>query len=150
MDKKTIERLELRLCQELDEIAEKDKMSPGDLQVVDMSTHALKSLETIKAMDGQSQRGGVWNANGAYGGNSMAGYDQGIGQRRTSYAEGMDMQPMSYDGGQSFRGRDRMGRYSAEDGPDAMRDVLRRMMDSGTLNPRQRKAAHELMEELNK
>lgn len=150
MDKKTIDRLELRLCKELDEIADKDEMSLGDLQVVDMSTHSLKSLEAIKGMTGQSQRGGAWNANGTYNGNSMAGYDPNMPQRRTSYADGMDMQPMSYADGMSYRGRDRMGRYSAEEGPEVMRDVLQRTMDSGTLNPRQRKAAHELMDELNK
>ena len=130
MDKKTMERLEHRLCAELDAIAEKDTMSIGDLDVVDKATHTLKSMNAIKMSDGYSQAGG-WTAQGVYGGGR-------------SRADG----PM-YDDGMSYR-RDRMGRYSRADGPDEMRDELRTMMDSGRLTPEQKEAAHKFMDALTK
>lgn len=138
MDKKTMERLEHRLCAELDTIAEKQSMSIGDLDVVDKATHALKSMGALKMQDsGYSKAGGVdgsWTANGMYSRGGMP---------ERSYNGGM----VYADGSYSRTGYDR---YSRADGPDAMREELRVMMDSGKLNQEQKEAAHKLMDALTK
>lgn len=139
MNKKTIDRLEHRLCTELDEIAEREKLTPGDLDVIDKATHSLKSMAAIKANDngqGYSQtgypmaNGGNWTAQGEYS--------------RAAYRDGMMM-----DGGRRYaERRDSMGRYSNADGPDEMREQLRQMIDSGRLDQHQREAASKLMDAL--
>lgn len=137
MDKKTMERLEYRLCAELDTIADKKGMTIGDLDVLDKATHALKSMNALKMQDGAYSKGadGNWSATGMY---SRAG----MPPERTyngsmSYADG-NYSRANYD------------RYSRADGPDAMRDELRIMMDSGKLTPEQKEAAHKLMDSLTK
>ena len=133
MDKKTMERLEHRLCAELDIIAEKQSMSIGDLDVVDKATHALKSMAAIKMQDsGYSKAGGVEANRGAPG---MYGWD--------------GMQDRSYGDSRVYAdSRNSYSMYARADGPDAMRDELRVMMDSGRLNPEQKEAAHKLMDAL--
>lgn len=137
MNKKTMERLEHRLCTELDEISEKERLSTGDLDVIEKASHSLKSLAAIKANEsgqGYSQagypmgshgRGGNWTAEGSYGRPGMMYGD---------------------DRGYSERSRDSMGRYSSAEGPDAMRETLREMIDSGKLDQKQREAANRFMD----
>ena len=47
---KHMEDLKEMLCDELDEIAEKGKVTAGDLDAIDKLTHSIKSIETIIAM----------------------------------------------------------------------------------------------------
>lgn len=131
MDKMTMERLEHRLCAELDEIAGKQGLSAGDLDVVDKATHALKSMCALKA--GGASKAGDWS--GAGEGSMYSG------------ARGMAGRSMDYS---PYGGDPYASRYAYADGPDAMRDELRTMMDSGKLNVEQREAAHKLMDALTK
>lgn len=48
---KSMEKLKDMLCDELDKIAEKGNLNAGTLETVDKLTHALKSVETIMAME---------------------------------------------------------------------------------------------------
>lgn len=50
---KMIELKEM-LCDELEEVADKGKLTAGDLDTVDKLTHSIKSIETILAMEGYS------------------------------------------------------------------------------------------------
>lgn len=59
---KSYEKIKEMLCEELDNIAKKGELTAGSLDTVDKLTHAIKSLETIMAMneyseDGYSNRG---------------------------------------------------------------------------------------------
>lgn len=99
--------LEEKLCKELEEISGKE-ISKSNLEVIDLLSHALKSLATYTAMKEASQSGGSYNG---YSGSSV--YDNrsfrgnGGSYDRGSYDRG------SYNGDQSYR-RDSMGRYSNE------------------------------------
>lgn len=97
------------LCRELDEIAEKGKLSAGELDTVDKLTHTLKNLDKIM-MGGEYSNAGDWYGMGIYG--------------RDGYRD-------DYRGGNSYRGRkrDSMGRYSRSDAREDMAEKLRRMVD---------------------
>lgn len=137
MNKKTIERLEHRLCTELDEISEKDHMSMGDLDMVDKGTRTLASIQKIRKSEGgqgYSQDGG-WAAQGTYG-------------RGYGYADGMT-EPRTDDGSYAMRRRRTVNQgYSQTDGPDEMRETLREMIDKGQLTQQQRQAANTFMDAL--
>lgn len=83
--------LKKMLCRELEEIARKQQLSAGDLEIVDKLTHSIKSIVTIIAMDdsGYSYNDGYSGARrrdsmGRYadGGNSGRYYDDGYSSRR--------------------------------------------------------------------
>ena len=83
--------LKKMLCRELEEIARKQQLSAGDLEIVDKLTHSIKSIVTIMAMDdsGYSYNDGYSGARrrdsmGRYadGGNSDRYYDDGYSGRR--------------------------------------------------------------------
>lgn len=93
------------LCRELDEIAEKGKLSTGELDTVDKLTHTLKNLDKIM-MGGEYSNAGDW-------------YGMGYGYRD------------DYRNVNSYRGRkhDSIGRYSRADAIEDMAEKLRHMMD---------------------
>lgn len=103
---KHLEDLRDTLCRELDEIAEKDKLSAGDLDTVDKLAHTIKNLDKVMMGEGYSSAGD-WYAMGNYG-------------ERPGYRDSA-----SYRG----RKRDSMGRYSRADAKEDIADKLRRMMD---------------------
>lgn len=83
--------LKKMLCRELEEIARKQQLSAGDLEIVDKLTHSIKSIVTIMAMDdsGYSYNDGYSGARrrdsmGRYadGGNSDRYYDDGYSGKR--------------------------------------------------------------------
>lgn len=92
---KHIEQLRDMLCEELDSITKKGKLTVDSLDAVDMITHSIKSIDTIMAME----EAGYSNS---YPGRRYY-YDDGY-SRRGSYARGRN------------RNRDSMGRYSRNDG----------------------------------
>ena len=85
--------LKEKLCKELDEIARKGEMGPGDLEIVHKLTDTIKNLDKIEMLeDGYSQTGD-WEIEGR-------AYNRG-----NSYAR---------------RKHDSMGRYSRDWRPDRM------------------------------
>lgn len=112
---KELHELKDMLCDELKEYGKKD-LTAGSLDVIDKLSHALKSIETIIAME---------EADGEYSEMyRMPRYYRDSYERNgdTSYARN----------GRSYRKRDSMGRYSREDGYsgaiDDMADQLREIM----------------------
>ena len=96
--------LEEKLCKELEELSGKE-LSKSNLEVIDLLTHAMKSLATYMAMKESS--GGSYNGGSYNNDRSYSAYDN-RSFRGGSYGDG------SYnDRGGSFE-RDSMGRYSNE------------------------------------
>lgn len=61
MNMRTLEELHYKLCDELDEIAQKKELGAGDLELVHKLTDTIKNIEKIKMykeVDGYSQRDG--------------------------------------------------------------------------------------------
>lgn len=52
----TYKELKDMLCDELDKVVKKGELSAGSLDVIDKLTHSIKSIETIMAMNGYSNR----------------------------------------------------------------------------------------------
>jgi hypothetical protein len=110
---KELHELKEMLCDELKEYGKKD-LTAGSLDVIDKLSHALKSIETIIAMEeADEEYSGIYRMPRYY----RDGYD-----RNGSYARN----------GRSYRRRDSMGRYSREDGysgaMEDMADQLREIM----------------------
>ena len=99
--------LEEKLCKELEELSGKE-LSKSNLEVIDLLTHAMKSLATYMAMKGASESGGSYNSYGmgSYDNRSFRSYNGGS-YENGSYDRG------SYNGAGSYD-RDSMGRYSNE------------------------------------
>lgn len=95
---KHIDQLRDMLCEELDELTKKGKLTVDSLDAVDMITHSIKSIDTILAME-------------------EAGYSNGYSSRRYYYDDGYSRRENrgSYARGRNTR-RDSMGRYSRTDG----------------------------------
>lgn len=107
-----IYELKEKLCDELEEYGQKDKLDVGGLDIVDKLAHTIKNLDKIieSYEEGHSERGI------SYDGRM---YDDGYGSR---------MMDRSYARGR--RGnvrRDSMGRYSSDS--DMMIHELRELMD---------------------
>lgn len=101
------------LCRELEEITAKGELTAGTLDTVDKLTHAIKSIETIMAMEeGGSSRGGRSYENGGGGGGASGARGRGRYARRDSMGR-----YASYDG------------YSFEEAKDDMLSELRELME---------------------
>jgi hypothetical protein len=117
---KSYEKIKEMLCEELETIAKKGELTAGSLDTVDKLTHAIKSIETIIAMneyndDGYSNRGSYENRNGS------------------SYARRYTRDG-SMDGGNSYARygnvrRDSMGRYSRDEANDEIINRLHEVMN---------------------
>lgn len=117
---KSYEKIKEMLCEELENIAKKGELTAGSLDTVDKLTHAIKSIETIIAMneyndDGYSNRGSYESRNGS------------------SYARRYTRDG-SMDGGNSYARygnvrRDRMGRYSRDEANDEIISRLHEVME---------------------
>ena len=99
----TLEKLRDMLMDELAHCAEKDQLSTNSLYTVDKLTHAVKSIDTIMAMEDA--------------GYSNDGYSYARGRRRDS----MGRYSRDYNRGNSYRN---MG-YSREDAKESLVDQLR-------------------------
>lgn len=110
------------LCKELDEIARKGELSAGDLEAVHKLTDTMKNIDKIEMLedDGYS-RDGDWMADirGTYG------------------------------RGNSYRHRDRMGRYSRTDAREHMKKQLEDMMRNAD-DDRTRDALRRCMDAMEK
>lgn len=99
------------LCRELSDISKKGELTAGSLDTVDKITHAIKSIDTILAMDNYSED-----------------YSRDDGSR-SSYRRGNG----NYSRNSYARRRDSQGRYSSDrysqDARDDMISELRELMN---------------------
>lgn len=134
---KSYEKIKEMLCEELETIAKKGELTAGSLDTVDKLTHAIKSIETIIAMneyndDGYSNRGSYESRNGSSG-------------ARRYTRDG------SMDGGNSYARygnvrRDSMGRYSRDEAND---EIISRLHDIMNDTPNEQ-AKQEIRKLINK
>ncbi len=113
---KALHDLKEMLEQEIKEISNKGELTAGSLDTVDKLTHSLKSIETIIAMSGEgeySQRDGRGGNSYNDGGNMGGGYSGYY--PRYAYARNQR--------------RSSNGRYSRDDGREAMIEKLEDMME---------------------
>lgn len=159
---KTIEDLKKKLHKEIEELAQKENFTAGDLETLYKLTCVKKNILTSEAMEmeaeggeeeGYSQRGGGHGGRGGHGGGRGGGYSNEGGYSGEDY---------SYDeGGNSYRrggrrSRDTMGRfkrrysrddgYSYHDGSEDMAEMMEDMMDD--LPPDERQAAMRLLKRM--
>lgn len=102
-----------RLCEELEEIARKPDMGPGDLELIHKLTDTIKNIGKIEMLE---EEGGYSQEDGR---------DDGYG-RGMSYARGRG----GYNRGGRNTRRDSRGRYSRDDGRSAMMEHLEMALDS--------------------
>lgn len=130
--------LKEKLCDELDKLAAKGDINSVTLEHIHKLTDTIKNLDKIEMLEdgGYSRmdehsyrhgysRDGDWEARGSYG-NDGSGYNEG---------------------GNSYRKRDSMGRYSRDDGKDHMIHRLREMMNSAG-SEREREALRHCISKL--
>ena len=98
-----IEKIKKMLCKELDEYAMKSKLSMADIDVIHKLTDTVKNLDKIEMLEDD---GGYSEARGGMRGRS---YMHG-----SSYDD--DMMYSERRGRGKYAKRDRMGRYSSDDG----------------------------------
>lgn len=104
-----------RLCEELEEIARKPDMGPGDLELIHKLTDTIKNIGKIEMLE---EEGGYSQEDGR---------DDGYG-RGMSYARGRG----GYNRGVRNTRRDSRGRYSRDDGRSAMMEHLEAALDSAS------------------
>ena len=123
--------LKEKMCRELEEIARKPEMSPGDLEAVHKLTDTIKNIDKIEMLeeDGYSQRYNM---------------DNTIYSRGNSYANrGKHLVRSHY----SREHRDSRGRYSRDGAKDEMLEHLEEMMDAAQ-SDREREAIRRCREQL--
>ena len=59
-----LEELKDMLMEELEKCSKKGELSAGSLEVIDKLAHAVKSIDTIMAMEGYSEESGNYGARG--------------------------------------------------------------------------------------
>ena len=130
-------KLKQTLCNELEEYSKKEKMSAGDLDVVDKLSHTIKNIDKIIEKYDEDEYSG------------MGGYSN-----RMSYTRGGNgysnerMMDRNYSMARGGRGRgsnarrDSMGRYTSRRGgmsyDDGMIEELRDLMDRAPDEPTRR------------
>ena len=133
MKMKTLEDLHYKLCDELDEIAQKKELGAGDLDIVHKLTDTIKNIEKIKMYskaDGYSQRCDGYHGNSYDGGERMwaddrygdghSGARRGEHYVRSHYSRGSDSEHIAKEL------RDMMDR--ADDGE--IRNALKRAINA--------------------
>lgn len=84
-----LEELREMLMEELEKCSKKGELSAGSLEVIDKLAHAVKSIDTIMAMEGYSEESGnygEYNRGGNYGARGRGRNAQRDSQGR--YADG--------------------------------------------------------------
>ncbi len=104
-----------KLCEELEEIARKPDMGPGDLELIHKLTDTIKNIGKIEMLE---EEGGYSQEDGR---------DDGYG-RGMSYARGRG----GYNRGGRNTRRDSRGRYSRDDGRSAMMEHLEMALNSAS------------------
>ncbi len=116
-----LHELKKKLWSELEELAEKREMGAGDLEVVHKITDTIKNIDKICMLE---DSGGYSEDGGDYGrGSSYANRGKHYVRSHYSRDGGMD--------GYSSR-RNRLGRYSRDDGRSEMMEHLEMALDSAS------------------
>lgn len=119
-----------KLCEELEEIARKPDMGPGDLEIIHKLTDTIKNIGKIEMLE---EEGGY---------SQDDGYDAGSGYGRgVSYARGRG----GRRSGRNTR-RDSMGRYSRNDGRSEMMEHIEAALDAA--DDKDREAIKRFMRQL--
>lgn len=136
MGMRTLEELRDKLCKELDEIARKDDLNAGDIEIVHKLTDTIKNIDKIYLLDEEGYSGaGEWEAVGRFGNSYNGGSSYANNRRRDSM------------GRYSRDGRRSSGRYSREDGKEHMISKLEDMMEDAE-NERVKSAIRKCINEL--
>lgn len=129
MHMKDYEELKEMLCKELEEYANKDDMSAGDLEAIHKLTDTIKNIDKICMLegdDGYSYGDGDWQARGMY--SNRGGYNENgssyANRRGSHYVRGH----YSRADGRGMRGGRGRG-YSRDDAKDYMIDQIDDMME---------------------
>lgn len=163
-----MEELKYKLCKELDEYAEKQKMSAGDLEIVHKLSDTIKNLAKIEMLEEEGEGGSSYGGGSSYargGGrgrgrnakrDSMGRYSrEGGGYSQEGYSEeGYSEGGGSYRGGSSYAGgggrggySQRGGGYSRDGAKDYMIEQLEEMMEEAE-NPKEREALQRCLRSL--
>lgn len=119
-----------KLCEELEEIARKPDMGPGDLELIHKLTDTIKNIGKIEMLE---EEGGYSQDDGR---DTDGGYGRGV-----SYARGRG----GRRGGRNTRGGS-MGRYSRDDGRSEMMEHIEAALDAA--NDKDREAIKRFMRQL--
>lgn len=114
------------LCKELEEYSDGD-ISAGKLDIIDKLAHAVKSLETIIAMNEANDSSGRYDESGRYDGSGR--YESGRYRYSNARGRGRNARRDSM-GRYASRGSYNNGSYGSYD--DGMVDELREIMDGVT------------------
>lgn len=145
MSARSMDKLKMMLCKELDEVAEKGTMTAGDLEMVHKLTDTIKNIHKIKMLD---EAGYSEYSERRY---SMDGFREGQMRPDGSYyRSNMSRARGSYDGGGSYdsyadshnsyrRGRSYSGSVDAE---EELMEILR----EGDLDPQSEGAVKKALE----
>ena len=128
-----IEKIKKMLCKELDEYAMKSKLSMADIDVIHKLTDTVKNLDKISLLeqddDGYSETYPYY-----MGGSSYAGRGRGRNARRDRMGRYSSEDGMSYDDYSEAR-MDR--RYSRDDAKDHLMSALGEAMEDASPNERE-------------
>lgn len=140
MDMRAFEDLKHMLCREVKEITDKGELNAGGLDTVHKLTDTIKNIDKIMMLEeggeGYSQR-----RDGDRNSRNREGYSRGGNwEARGRFGHSYD------EGGNSYRNRDRMGRYSRDDGRHEMIGELEDLMKDATGRDKEviRRAVDEL------
>lgn len=153
---KDMHKLKEMLCEELYEIGEKGKLSPGDIDIVYKLASSVKNINKNEMLEEQSEyserrgysRDGEWMARGEYG-NSYEGGSSGSRRRDSRGRYSRD--GGSYEGGgSSYEGGSSSRRgYSRDGGRDEMIGMIDDMMEQAD-NDKQREVLKRCRMELSR
>ena len=133
-------KIKKMLCNELEEMAEKNKLSnAGDLEVIWKLTDTIKNLCKIEKLE--SEEGGYSEAR------RYNSYDDG-GYSERRYARRDRMGRYSSENGSSYDERGNNGGYSMDEAKDKMLSRIGELMESA--NPKEREALKEAMRAIEK
>lgn len=144
MKEKTMHDGKRMLCEELEKIIEKGKLSVGDLEILHKLSDTLKNMLKIEMLDededGYSERNRHRDSRGRYS------RDDGMDYSRAGDWHAQGRFGHSYnDMGNSYEGR---GMYSRDDGKERMMHELGKLMDGA--NEHERRALERAMQEIRK
>ena len=158
-------KLKKKLCKELEEYAEKNSLSGGDVEMLQRLTDTVKNIDKIEMLEGEEESYSETGMRGrGFGGSSydddmmyserrgrgrkarrdrMGRYSSDDGMAYDDYSEDGSYRGSSYErGGQGGRG------YSRNDAKDHMMNKLGTMMEGA--DPNEREILKDCMRKLEK
>lgn len=123
---KALYDLKEMLCAELEEIAKKNELSIGDLEIAQKLTDTIKNIDKIVMLEDEEgySRGGDWEARGRYneGGSSYA-------HRGKHYVRGHYSRGDGYSSHNSSSLMDELEGLKQRSGNQNVRELAQRLMD---------------------